>query len=152
MSAECVEIGLENSGPGSSIATKYAEARIKKLPDKLPPANPDAQGLFLTAEEYDTVVALLTGEPDIVQARIYGSRQTGIRRRKTPCEPLDIDIAIRVHAPCPDEISLVFLDVRRRLQKCAGPLRVQVEDLDDSSSEFFSDRQNGVVILDRRSR
>jgi hypothetical protein len=120
------------------------------VPDKLPPSNPNALGLHLTDEEWRTVLELLWAEPAILQARVYGSRKSGVRRPKDPAEPIDVDIVVQVAPSYHGEAPFtVLFDLKRRLEEHGQALRLQIEDLTDSRSEFFADRQAGILIVDR---
>lgn len=92
----------------------------------------------------------MDAEPFILQARVYGSRQSGVRRPKDPPELVDIDVAIQVRPSYPGETPFTALfDVKRRLKDSGCDLRLHIEDLTDSGSECFADRQAGVLIFDR---
>jgi hypothetical protein len=78
------------------------------MTDILPPANPNALGLHVTDEEWRLLLELLAAEPTIIEARVYGSRQTGFRREKPEPKPLDLDIAITVRSGDPDDRVLEF--------------------------------------------
>lgn len=115
----------------------------------LPPKNKNALGLYMTDEEYLCTCKLVKAESHILQARIYGSRQTGVRRQVHNLKPLDIDIAIQVFARDPSETYTVFFDVVQSIKSRAGNLLLQIEDMTDSTSASFDARQNGVLILAR---
>ena len=115
----------------------------------LPPPNPSAYGLYLTNEEWLSLQHLIEADGALLRVRVYGSRQSGVRRAKDPPQPIDIDLAIEVKASDPDEGFTEFFDAARRLEERGGKLLIQVEDLTDSTSEWFVDRQAGVLILDR---
>jgi hypothetical protein len=116
----------------------------------LPPANPNALGLHITDEEWQSLRELLQVEPAIIRVRVYGSRQTGVRRPKPITEPLDIDLAIEVsYGGDPSRRSQEFWSAKNRLEERAGLLCVQIEDLADAASPHFKLRQAGVLILDR---
>ena len=119
-------------------------------PDELPPSNPSALGLHFADLEWRTLLALLDAEPYILQVRVYGSRQRGVRRPKDPPKPVDIDLAIQVRPSYPGETPFtVLFDVKRRLNDSGYDLRLHIEDLTDSGSKYFADRQAGVLVLDR---
>ena len=43
----------------------------------------------------------------------------------------------------------MLFDVKRRLNDSGYDLRLHIEDLTDSGSKYFADRQAGVLVLDR---
>ena len=96
------------------------------------------------------MLSLVEAEKAIIRARVYGSRQSGVRRPKDRPQPLDIDLAIEVRPDDPSDAFTVFFSVALRLQG-ADNLRIQVDDLTNSSSHQFQSRQAGVLILDRTS-
>jgi predicted nucleotidyltransferase len=116
--------------------------------DFLPPANPVALGLHLTDDEWRDICELIKAEPTILEARIYGSRKTGVRRKKAKPEPLDIDVAIEVQSDDPTHKFLQFMDVAKRLTQHAKAcgLVLQIEDLTDCNSLYYPDRRAGVRI------
>src|SRR4030081_2447258 len=117
----------------------------------LPPPNANALGLYLADEEWRIILDLLAADLSIMRARIYGSRQTGVRRPKHPPDPLDIDIAIEVYDSDPTQVFQAFWCARDRLIQGAGYLRIQVEDLTDTASEGFTVPQQGILIFNRGS-
>lgn len=119
--------------------------------DELPPSNSSAFGLHLTDKEFQILIDLLNGEPTIKRAVVYGSRQTGVRRRKLLPEPLDIDLAIEVTTRDSDDYFTEFFHVSQRL-KAILQLRIQAEDLTDTESPHYSARKAGILIFERKSK
>jgi hypothetical protein len=115
----------------------------------LPPPNAKALGLHLTDEEWCVILDIISADPSIIRARIYGSRQAGVRRCKDPPQPLDIDIAIEVYDSDPTQAFQAFWSAKDRLIERAGKLRIQVEDLTDSASGIFTAKQQGVLVFER---
>ena len=92
----------------------------------------------------------LDAEPLILRVRVYGSRQSGVRRPKDPPVRVDIDLAIQVRPSYPGETPFtVLFDIKRRLKDSGCDLRLHIEDLTDSGSGCFADRQAGVLVFDR---
>jgi predicted nucleotidyltransferase len=60
----------------------------------LPYPNEAALGLRLTDQEWTALIDFLSSEPEVKRAWVYGSRATGIRRKKERTAPPDIDVAI----------------------------------------------------------
>lgn len=116
--------------------------------EELPPRNPRAFGLFLTDDELRMLLAAISGVPSTVRAVVYGSRQSGLRRKKPKPEPLDIDVAIDVHTKYPDDREHVFMQAVAAIKAAPG-LRLQVDDLNSTTSRYHGDRRAGVVIFDR---
>ncbi|MEJ1161616.1 hypothetical protein [Prosthecomicrobium sp. N25] len=87
-------------------------------------------------------------EPSIVRAVVYGSRQTGVRREKPKPERLDIDLAIEVRPKYADRAFTEFSLVAARLKDAKG-LRIQAEDLSNTDSVYYPERQRGVLIFER---
>ncbi|MEJ1159261.1 hypothetical protein [Prosthecomicrobium sp. N25] len=122
-----------------------APAPLDELPKQ---PNPNASGLFMTDDELRVLRDALAREPAIVRAKVYGSRQTGIRREKDPPSDLDIDLAIEIPTDDPEDAFTEFLEARWRLHAAPG-LRLEVEDLTDAGSPRYAARQAGVLIFDR---
>lgn len=87
---------------------RYPRADIRLYP--LPPPNEHAHGLRITSREWGDVFHIVSSEPEIIRAWIFGSRVTGVRTPKVTQEALDIDIAIQPSWPLGDAEGI---DIRR---------------------------------------
>jgi hypothetical protein len=69
----------------------------------------------------------LDAEPLILQVRVYGSRQSGVRRPKDPLVRVDIDLAIQVRPSYPGETPFtVLFSIKRRLKDSGCDLRLHI--------------------------
>ena len=105
----------------------------------LPPRNPNALGLHLTDEEWSAVLEFLRGRARLRRAWVFGSRVSGIRR--TPDQPLDIDLAIELDWPADDGEQIVLADAQHDRPYCARwGIHVDWHGLGDASDRWHENK------------